>query len=246
MLFGQRGASTICVLCVLLLVIRWRRQSTVGSMRTFGWAITRHGSIIASSIRRLADPGFRVLRGKLIRVHMRQARVVRKSDTPPSRSSIRQRRRDVMHRRMRSRAIPDLIDLIRLSLVAGCSTHTAFVLLGDHSMGVLRDDLRNIASNLQHGIGVAESLELFLNEIGDAARPLCSALLASERYGLSLSATLETLALDARLARQRDTEIAARRLPVLLLFPLVTCILPAFALLSIVPLLGGGITALRW
>jgi tight adherence protein C len=42
---------------------------------------------------------------------------------------------------------------------------------------------------------------------------------------------------EARLIRRRASEVAARRLPVQLLFPLVLCTLPAFGLLTVVPLL---------
>ena len=38
---------------------------------------------------------------------------------------------------------------------------------------------------------------------------------------------------EARLLRRRASEVAARRLPVQLLFPLVLCTLPAFALLAV-------------
>ena len=44
------------------------------------------------------------------------------------------------------------------------------------------------------------------------------------------------LAAEARLERRRAAEATARRVPVKLLFPLVLCTLPAFALLTVVPL----------
>ncbi len=159
---------------------------------------------------------------------------------------LRRRGRERERIRQQNRAIPDLVDLIRLALQSGCSPHTAFALLSRRADGPLTEPLQRVGSDLHNGVRFSEALERFRDEIGPAARPLCSALLASERYGLPLAATLETLALDARLARQREAELAARRLPVLLLFPLVLCILPAFALLSIVPLLGGGLSALHW
>jgi hypothetical protein len=46
--------------------------------------------------------------------------------------------------------------------------------------------------------------------------------------------------------RRRWAELHARRLPVQLLFPLVVCILPAFGLLAIVPLVLSALSSLRW
>ena len=71
----------------------------------------------------------------------------------------------------------------------------------------------------------------------DAVRPLVDALVAAERYGAPLAAALDRVADDARTTRRRQREEAARRVPVKLLFPLVFCTLPAFALLTVVPVL---------
>ena len=76
-----------------------------------------------------------------------------------------------------------------------------------------------------------------LADLGPAVRPLAAALVAAERDGAAIGDRLERLALDARLGHRRRAEEAARRLPVQLLFPLVGCVLPAFGLLTVVPLL---------
>ncbi len=55
--------------------------------------------------------------------------------------------------------------------------------------------------------------------------------------GSRWSPVLERLSVEARMVRRRRAEEAARRLPVQLLFPLVLCVLPAFVLLAVVPLL---------
>jgi tight adherence protein C len=68
---------------------------------------------------------------------------------------------------------------------------------------------------------------------------------ASERYGAPLADALVTLAADARADRRRRAEEAARRVPVQLLFPLVLCVLPAFVLLTLAPLLAGALGSLR-
>jgi len=61
---------------------------------------------------------------------------------------------------------------------------------------------------------------------------------------LALRQCVEEAALGQRLsetARRRNAEIAARRVPIKLLFPLVFCVLPSFALLTVVPVLAGSL-----
>ena len=48
-----------------------------------------------------------------------------------------------------------------------------------------------------------------------------------------------------RVTGTRRAASSARRVPVTLLFPLVFCTLPAFALLTVAPLLAGGLRSLR-
>jgi len=71
--------------------------------------------------------------------------------------------------------------------------------------------------------------------VGEVVRPLSSALAMAARYGTPVVPALERAAIEIRLAQRRALEERARRLPVQLLFPLVFCCLPAFALLTVAP-----------
>ena len=68
--------------------------------------------------------------------------------------------------------------------------------------------------------------------LGPIAQPLVDSLSAADRYGLPLAPVLERLSFEARQQRRRDTEAAARELPVRLAMPLVLCTLPSFVLLG--------------
>jgi tight adherence protein C len=70
----------------------------------------------------------------------------------------------------------------------------------------------------------------------DLGRAVTS-ILRSERLGSSLAQVLLDLAEDVRERRRSSAAEAARKAPVKMLFPLVFLILPAFLLLTVVPVL---------
>ena len=71
------------------------------------------------------------------------------------------------------------------------------------------------------------------------------ALAGSERSGAPLGTALDRLADEVRRDRRRRAVDAARRVPVKLLFPLVSCTLPAFGLLTVAPLIASAVRSLR-
>ena len=80
---------------------------------------------------------------------------------------------------------------------------------------------------------------------GPIGRELAAAPWRADRDGLPLAPVLDRLAAEARAARRRAGEAAARRLPVRLTFPLVICTLPSFVLLAIAPAVLGALSTLR-
>ncbi len=90
----------------------------------------------------------------------------------------------------------------------------------------------------------ADALLDALAPFGDRAHALAHVLGDHLRYGVPLLPGLERTGLELRLDRRRAAELDARRVPVRLLAPLVTCVLPAFALLTVVPLLAASLEAL--
>lgn len=161
-------------------------------------------------------------------------------------SAIRQRTMRERRIRRLEEAFPDFIDLLRLALEAGCSLPLALRSLAESDRSALRPELVRVVADMQDGASLITALEALVARTGEVVRPLAAALIASERYGLPLRDTLEALSLEAKAARRRRAEVAARRLPITMLFPLITCTLPAFALLTVVPLLGSGLQSLRW
>jgi tight adherence protein C len=142
--------------------------------------------------------------------------------------------------------LPDVVDLFVLAVGAGLTVALAVATVSRRAVGPLGAELRRVCDEVAVGRRLAEALDDVPGRAGEAVRPLVAALVASERYGAPLGAGLERLAGEVRRDRRRKAEEAARRIPVKLLFPLVGCTLPAFALLTVAPLIAGAVRSLHF
>ena len=160
---------------------------------------------------------------------------------------VLQRRRDERRRIAALAAdVPDVVDLFVLAVGAGLTVALAVDTVSRRTAGPLGVELRKVCGDVALGCRLADALDDLPDRAGESVRPLVAALVASERYGAPLSAGLERLAGEVRRGRRRKAEEAARRIPVKLLFPLVGCTLPAFALLTVAPLIAGAVRSLHF
>ncbi|HEX9260196.1 MAG TPA: type II secretion system F family protein [Acidimicrobiales bacterium] len=147
--------------------------------------------------------------------------------------------RQLARRRIDIRArLPDVIDLVAVALMAGLTPRLALPRLAQLAPAPFDAAFAAVLERLDHGARLADAWPALADELGDEARPLAAALSAGDRYGVPLGPALDLLASEARHARRRHAEASARRLPIRLAFPLTCCILPAFLLLTVVPVLG--------
>ncbi len=142
-------------------------------------------------------------------------------------------------------ALPDLIDLLVIAAAAGHPVARCVDVVAGRAPAPLRATLEGVRSRVALGVPLVDSLRQAAPELGPLGGPLTAALADGQATGAPLAATLGQLAATARDARRRRAEESARRLPVTLLFPLVCCILPAFALLAVVPLLMASLGSLE-
>ncbi len=141
--------------------------------------------------------------------------------------------------------LPEVVDLVGLACTAGLTVPLMVRTLSSRAPPPFAAAFAAVAERSARGWRLADALAELPDQLGDPVRPLTAALVATERYGVALLPALEHLAYDARRERRRRAEAAARRLPIRLTFPLVCCILPAFGLLTIAPLLAGALRSLR-
>lgn len=161
-----------------------------------------------------------------------------------TRRRVRAHRAEQAHTRSVSGALPDLVDLLVLASSAGLSLPVAHPLVAAHTPAPVGPALTVAHEAATLGRPRADALLAALVPLGERAHALAHVLVDHLRYGVPLLPGLERAGLELRLDRRRRAELEARRVPVRLLGPLVTCVLPAFALLTVVPLLAASLDAL--
>lgn len=143
------------------------------------------------------------------------------------------------------RGLPDVVDLIALGVGAGLTFRHALA----HAVAWMPAPFCLVFAEALHRSADGESLIRSLDwcepRLGEPSRPLLRVLIAAERDGAALLPALERAADEARRQRRVQAEERARKVPVTMLFPLVLCVLPAFALLTVVPLLLGTLADLE-
>ena len=156
----------------------------------------------------------------------------------------RARRRDRVLRIDRN--LPEVIDLLGLVVGAGRPTVSALADICPRVAEPFRSELAAVVKRTTAGEPFVEAVRRLRESLGPSVSSVVYAVTAAEVDGAPLQPALERAADEAHRRRRVRAEEEARRVPVLMLFPLVFCILPAFCLLTVVPLLVGTVADLRF
>ena len=140
--------------------------------------------------------------------------------------------------------LPDAMDLLVVAGAAGLAPRQALGLVAQRGPPELRPAFAEVVARAGTGEPWARAVPHLVSSVGESARAIVHAIVAAEQDGAPMGTVLSRLADDARRQRRHDLEAAVRRLPVRLSFPLVCCSLPAFVLLTVVPLVAAGLRRL--
>ncbi|MGD2059128.1 MAG: type II secretion system F family protein [Anaerolineales bacterium] len=133
-------------------------------------------------------------------------------------------------------ALPDFLDRLALGLEAGLGFEIALRRTSGNFPGLLGEELRYVVRQLNLGQirGVAlEGLHKHIPSRDLAA--FVAAVKQTDRLGTSLAHTLQVQKKLMRSRRKRRAEEASRRLPILIVFPLVFFFLPALLIIYLAP-----------
>jgi tight adherence protein C len=134
------------------------------------------------------------------------------------------------------RRLPDLIDLMVVTVEAGVGFSGSLQIASSRIDGPLGDELRLTLQEQRMGRGLAQSLQNMLERADvPAMRSFVRAVTQGESLGVSIGTIMRNLALDMRKRRRSNAEERAQKAPVKILFPLIFLIFPALGIVLLGP-----------
>jgi tight adherence protein C len=134
------------------------------------------------------------------------------------------------------RGMPELIDLLVVTVEAGLSLSAALQLAGERMRGPLGDELRIVLQEQRMGLTPVQALENMVNRCPTpAVESFTRAMVQGALLGVSIGAILRSLAVEMRKRRRAAIEQQAQKAPIKMLFPLVFMIFPALFVVILGP-----------
>jgi tight adherence protein C len=135
-----------------------------------------------------------------------------------------------------NRAVPDLIDMLVVTIEAGLGFAASLQAASTRMSGPLGDELLLTMQEQRMGSSTAETLR-HLQERTDApnVHSFVRAVTQGETLGVSIGTIMRNLAQEMRIRRRQDAEERAQKAPVKMLFPLVFLMFPALGIVIIGP-----------
>lgn len=132
--------------------------------------------------------------------------------------------------------LPDIADQIAITVQAGLSFEQAMARTVQSTDGPLSEELGRFLHDVRIGMNRSQAFR-GLQERADVAdmTNFVRAIAQAEKTGVSIADVLQIQADELRTKRRQRAEERAMKLPVLMLLPLVTCILPPLLMVLLGP-----------
>jgi tight adherence protein C len=133
-------------------------------------------------------------------------------------------------------AIPDVLDLLTISVKAGLGFDAALGKVVEKTQGPLTDEFRRTLAEVRIGKARRDALrEMVARTNVPALTNFISAIIQAEQLGVAIARVLEVQSEQLRIQRRQRAEEMAAKAPIKMLFPLVGCIFPSMFIVILGP-----------
>ncbi|NRQ48290.1 type II secretion system F family protein [Aeromicrobium stalagmiti] len=132
--------------------------------------------------------------------------------------------------------LPDILDQITISIEAGMGFESALSRVGQNNRGPLGEEIVRTVQDMNLGVSRRDAYLALAsrNDVDDLKR-FTKSIVQAEEFGVPISGVVRIQAeemRDKRRARARET---AQKVPVKLLFPMLTCVMPVLFMVILTP-----------
>ncbi len=139
-------------------------------------------------------------------------------------------------RRLIDKALPDVLDLLSVSVEAGLGLDGAIQKVGEKFPEPTSGEFRELLKAIRLGTPRAEALRSLAERTGlPDMRSFTAAVIQAEQLGVSISRVLRAQAEALRIKRKQKVEERAMALPLKMLFPLILFIFPTIFIVLLGP-----------
>jgi tight adherence protein C len=134
------------------------------------------------------------------------------------------------------RELPELIDLLVVTVEAGLGFSGSLRVSGERFRGALGQELRLTLQEQNMGLSTEEALRNLLARCETPSmRSFVRSIVQGETLGVSIGQIMRNLAVEMRKRRRQSAEERAQRAPIKILFPLIFLIFPAMFVILLAP-----------
>ena len=135
-----------------------------------------------------------------------------------------------------TKQLPEVLDLLCVSVQAGLSFDAALRRIVDKMQGVLIDELKRMLEDIRMGLQRRQAMRMLADRCEVQELTLfCTSLIQAERLGTSIGKTLTNQAANMRERHRMRIKAQAMKAPVKMMFPLVLFIFPALFVIVLLP-----------